>query len=65
MSAASAGEFSAAMISSVRLTGKAWPMADPQMAQQLLDLVQQAGHYRQLKKGANEGKQINHFHQQH
>ena len=33
----------------------AWPLADPALSQQLLDLVQQAGHYRQLKKGANEG----------
>ena len=30
----------------------AWPKADPALAQELLDLVQQAGHYRQLKKGA-------------
>ncbi|KAI0910011.1 ribonucleoprotein-associated protein [Ustulina deusta] len=32
----------------------AWPMADGALAQELLDLVQQASHYRQLKKGANE-----------
>jgi U4/U6 small nuclear ribonucleoprotein SNU13 len=32
----------------------AWPMADEALSQQILDLVQQAGHYRQLKKGANE-----------
>ncbi|KAI0473098.1 ribonucleoprotein-associated protein [Xylariaceae sp. FL0804] len=32
----------------------AWPMADPQLAQEILDMVQQASHYRQLKKGANE-----------
>ncbi|KAJ9164746.1 hypothetical protein NKR19_g1094 [Coniochaeta hoffmannii] len=32
----------------------AWPKADPALTQELLDLVQQAGHYRQLKKGANE-----------
>lgn len=32
----------------------AWPMADEALTQQILDLVQQAGHYRQLKKGANE-----------
>jgi len=30
-------------------------LADPALAQQLLDLVQQASHYHQLKKGANEG----------
>ena len=32
----------------------AYPIADPQTTQELLDLVQQAQHYRQLKKGANE-----------
>ena len=32
----------------------AWPIADETLAQSLLDLVQQASHYRQLKKGANE-----------
>ncbi|KAE8450339.1 RNA binding protein snu13 [Mollisiaceae sp. DMI_Dod_QoI] len=32
----------------------AWPVAPPDLTQELLDLVQQAGHYRQLKKGANE-----------
>jgi len=32
----------------------AWPMADEALVQELLDLTQQASHYRQLKKGANE-----------
>ncbi|KAI1429178.1 ribonucleoprotein-associated protein [Xylaria sp. FL1777] len=32
----------------------AWPMADGALTQELLDLVQQASHYRQLKRGANE-----------
>ncbi|CAI7607093.1 hypothetical protein N7533_003539 [Penicillium manginii] len=32
----------------------AWPIADETLSQSLLDLVQQAGHIRQLKKGANE-----------
>ena len=32
----------------------AWPVADQALAQEILDLVQQASHYRQLKKGANE-----------
>ncbi|KAJ9503880.1 RNA binding protein snu13 [Exophiala xenobiotica] len=32
----------------------AWPIADEALAQLTLDLVQQASHYRQLKKGANE-----------
>ncbi len=34
--------------------GAAWPVADQALSQELLDLVQQASHYRQLKKGANE-----------
>jgi len=29
----------------------AFPLADEQLQQKLLDLVQQASHYRQLKKG--------------
>lgn len=33
---------------------KAWPMAEEPLANQILDLVQQAGQYKQLKKGANE-----------
>jgi len=32
----------------------AWPLADERTTQKLLDLVQQASHYGQLKKGANE-----------
>lgn len=32
----------------------AWPLADEALTQSILDLVQQASHYRQLKKGANE-----------
>ncbi|MCJ1292450.1 RNA binding protein snu13 [Xylographa carneopallida] len=32
----------------------AWPVADPALTQTILDLIQQASHYRQLKKGANE-----------
>jgi len=32
----------------------AWPLADERTTQRLLDLVQQASHYHQLKKGANE-----------
>ncbi|KAL4942317.1 hypothetical protein BDV06DRAFT_222333 [Aspergillus oleicola] len=32
----------------------AWPIADEALSQQLLDLVQSATHYRQIKKGANE-----------
>ncbi|KAK9359888.1 50S ribosomal protein L30e-like protein [Lipomyces starkeyi] len=33
---------------------KAFPLADAALTQQILDLVQQATHYHQLKKGANE-----------
>jgi len=32
----------------------AWPVADSALTQEILDIVQQASHYRQLKKGANE-----------
>ncbi|KAK4048712.1 RNA binding protein snu13 [Microbotryomycetes sp. JL221] len=33
---------------------KAFPLADAALTNQILDLVQQASHYKQLKKGANE-----------
>ncbi len=33
---------------------KAFPLADDALTQTILDHVQQASHYRQLKKGANE-----------
>ncbi|TKR96784.1 hypothetical protein L596_010756 [Steinernema carpocapsae] len=33
---------------------KAYPLADNDMSQKILDLVQQAYNYKQLKKGANE-----------
>jgi len=33
---------------------KAYPLADPQLTTAILDLVQQANNYKQLKKGANE-----------
>ncbi|KAH6696961.1 ribonucleoprotein-associated protein [Plectosphaerella plurivora] len=32
----------------------AWPLADAALEQEILDMVQQASHHRQLKKGANE-----------
>ncbi|CAG8674893.1 7047_t:CDS:2 [Acaulospora colombiana] len=35
-------------------TGKAWPLADANLTDKILDLVQQASNYKQLKKGANE-----------
>ena len=36
-------------------TSKAFPLADPALTVQLLELVQAANNYKQLKKGANEG----------
>ena len=33
---------------------KAYPLADASLSISILDLVQQASHYKQLKKGANE-----------
>eukprot|EP01114_Cavostelium_apophysatum_P014874 TRINITY_DN395_c0_g1_i1.p1 TRINITY_DN395_c0_g1~~TRINITY_DN395_c0_g1_i1.p1 ORF type:complete len:128 (-),score=34.87 TRINITY_DN395_c0_g1_i1:189-572(-) len=33
---------------------KAYPLADPNLTNTILDLVQQANNYKQLKKGANE-----------
>ncbi|KJE89128.1 ribosomal protein L7 [Capsaspora owczarzaki ATCC 30864] len=33
---------------------KAYPLADPQLTTTILELVQQAANYKQLKKGANE-----------
>ncbi|KAI9219517.1 ribonucleoprotein-associated protein [Blastocladiella britannica] len=33
---------------------KAFPLADAQLTTKILDLIQQAAHYKQLKKGANE-----------
>jgi hypothetical protein len=34
---------------------KAYPLADDALTVKILDLVQQASNYKQLKKGANEG----------
>ncbi|KAJ6525689.1 ribonucleoprotein-associated protein [Mycena capillaripes] len=33
---------------------KAWPIAEADLTNSILELVQQAGQYKQLKKGANE-----------
>jgi len=33
---------------------KAYPLADPTLSQSILDMVQQAANYKQLRKGANE-----------
>src|SRR5262245_31909328 len=35
---------------------RAFPLADANLANTILELVQQAVHYKQLKKGANEGR---------
>ena len=35
---------------------KAYPLADAQLTNTILDIVQQAANYKQLKKGANEGE---------
>jgi hypothetical protein len=40
----------------VEVNPKAYPLADPQLTVTILDLVQQATNYKQLRKGANEGK---------
>lgn len=34
---------------------KAYPLADPNLTQKILDLVQKAASCKELKKGANEG----------
>ena len=37
---------------------KAYPLADAALTITILDIVQQAANYKQLKKGANEGARI-------
>lgn len=34
----------------------AWPIADAALSTKILDILQSASHYRQLRKGANESK---------
>lgn len=36
---------------------KAYPLADATLTKTILDLVQQASNYKQLRKGANEGEE--------
>lgn len=36
------------------IRGKAWPLAEAELTNSILELVQQAGLHKQLKKGANE-----------
>ena len=39
---------------------KAYPLADPQLSTTIMDLLQQATNYKQMRKGANEGTVITH-----
>ena len=41
-------------MSSSEVNKKAYPLADQSMSTTILDLVQQASNFKQLKKGANE-----------
>ena len=34
---------------------KAYPLADPVLTQKILEIIQQASAYKQLRNGANEG----------
>ena len=40
---------------------KAYPLADASLSISILDVVQQAASYKQLKKGANEGKKVREY----
>ncbi|KAH9504078.1 RNA binding protein snu13 [Bulinus truncatus] len=42
------------MAASEEVNSKAYPLADQKLTEQILELVQQASNYKQLKKGANE-----------
>lgn len=42
------------MTSAPVINPKAYPLADAEMSNKIMDLVQQASHYKQLRKGANE-----------
>jgi len=42
------------MTDSSAVNPKAYPLADPLLTNTILDVVQQANNYKQLKKGANE-----------
>ncbi|XP_059647971.1 uncharacterized protein LOC132294218 isoform X5 [Cornus florida] len=52
--AAAAAPKSLAEMTAEALNPKAYPLADSQLAITILDLIQQAANYKQLKKGANE-----------
>lgn len=42
----------------VQVNPKAYPLADATLTKTILDLVQQASNYKQLRKGANEGEYL-------
>jgi hypothetical protein len=48
---------SGALQSQEAVNPKAYPLADAQLTVTILELIQQAANYKQLKKGANEGNQ--------
>jgi hypothetical protein len=50
---------SGALQSQEAVNPKAYPLADAQLTVTILELIQQAANYKQLKKGANEGSRIN------
>lgn len=47
---------SSALDTDVSSCSAAWPLADAALTQEILDLLQSATHFRQAKKGANEGE---------
>jgi len=51
---ARSGEDKASIMTDSDVNPKAYPLADADLAQQILSLIQQAVNYKQLKKGANE-----------
>lgn len=42
----------------VQVNPKAYPLADATLTKTILDVVQQASNYKQLRKGANEGEYL-------
>ena len=44
------------MLQTDEVNPKAYPLADAELTKKILDLVQQAVNYKQLRKGANEGR---------
>jgi U4/U6 small nuclear ribonucleoprotein SNU13 len=40
------------------ISKKAYPLASAELTVSILDLIQQASNYKQIKKGANEGAYI-------